>query len=101
MACHGSPPAVVFGGLDLQTAGVAGRVVGKAAFTGAGGLCGEMGDLLEPGTLPATGILMDKIRFAQDCGAGMPFGALAPLAAAEQECLQTWANGLVMMAGGN
>lgn len=98
MACHGSPPAVVFGGLDLQTAGVAGRVVGKAAFTGAGGLCGEMGDLLEPGTLPATGILMDKIRFAQDCGAGMPFGALAPLAAAEQECLQGWANDLVMTA---
>lgn len=90
-----------FGNLDLEADGVAGRVVGQAAYAEAGGLCGGMGDLLEPGTLPATGILIDKLRFTQDCGMGMPFGALAPLAAAEQECLQTWANGLVMMAGGN
>jgi hypothetical protein len=44
---------------------------------------------------------MDKTRFTQDCGAGTPFGALAPLSAAEQECSQTWANGLVMTAGDN
>ena len=99
MACHGSPPAVVFAELDLQTASVAARLVGQAAYTGAGGLCAGMGNLLDPDTLPATGILIDKIRFTQHCGAGMPFGALAPLAAAEQECLQGWANNLVMMAG--
>ena len=100
-ACHGSPPIATFGTLDLEADGVAGRVVGQAAYAEAGGLCGGMGNLLEPGTLPATGILIDKLRFTQDCGMGMPFGAVAPLAAAELECLQTWANGLVMMAGGD
>lgn len=60
-----------------------------------------MGNLLDPSTLPATGILMDKLRFKQECGGGMPFGALVPLTAAEQECFQMWANGLVTMAGGN
>lgn len=102
LLCHGNPPTPTFGNLDLESPGAAARLVGQPAYTGTGGLCAGMGNLLDPGTLPATGILMDKIKFTQDCGTGMPYGALTPLPAADQDCLQRWANDLVMtMMAGN
>jgi hypothetical protein len=96
--CHNSPPPIIYADLDLMSAGVAQRLVGKPAYTGASGACQGMGNLLNAGVLPATGILMDKILGNPTCGATMPY-ALPLLSPADQACLQAWANGLV--AGSN
>ena len=97
--CHGSTPA--FANLDLMSAGVETRLVGKPTAVGApGSACNGTGTLLNKGTLPATGILIDKINFRTGvCGAGMPLGAPAPITAADLTCLQQWANGLVSTVG--
>jgi hypothetical protein len=98
-SCHTSPPQTIYANLDLESSGVAARLVGVAAYTGASGACAGRGNLLDPGTLPATGILIEKINFSQTCGSGMPFAALAPLSQSDLDCLQAWANGLVASAG--
>jgi len=97
--CHSNPPQIIYANLDLQSSGVAARLVGVKAYTGASGECVGLGNLLDRGTLPATGILIDKINFMQTCGAGMPYGALAPMAQTDIDCLQAWANGLVASVG--
>jgi hypothetical protein len=97
--CHSYPPQIVYANLDLQSSGVAARLVGVKAYTGASGACAGSGDLLASGTLPATGILIDKINFTQTCGSGMPYGALTPMSASDIACLQAWANGLVAGVG--
>jgi hypothetical protein len=94
--CHTNPPTPTFANLDLMSAGVAQRLVGQPASTNSAGVCGGLGNLLNPTTLPATGILIDKINFKTGvCGAGMPYGTASPIAAADLACLQAWANGLV------
>jgi hypothetical protein len=92
--CHSAASAASFANLDLMSDGVAMRLVGVAAATGNNGMCGGKGNLLDKTTLPATGILIDKIKGTQTCGVRMPQGGM--LSAADTACLQAWANGLVM-----
>jgi hypothetical protein len=99
LQCHSYPPPIVYANLDLQSSGVATRLVGVKAYTGASGSCAGMGNLLDSGTLPATGILIDKINFTKTCGSGMPYGALVPMSQTDIDCLQAWANGLVASVG--
>lgn len=99
LQCHSYPPQIVYANLDLQSSGVATRLVGVKPYTGASGSCAGMGNLLDRGTLPATGILIDKINFTQSCGYGMPYGALTPMSQTDIDCLQAWANGLVAGVG--
>jgi hypothetical protein len=97
--CHTNPPSLIYANLDLLSPGFAQRLVGKPAYTGASGSCGGMGNLLNPTTLPATGILIDKINFVQTCGVGMPATSSVPMSAGDVSCLQAWANGLVAGVG--
>jgi hypothetical protein len=55
--------------------------------------------LLNLGTLPATGILIDKINFKSTCGASMPYGNPQKLPSTALDCLQAWANGPVASVG--
>jgi hypothetical protein len=98
-SCHLSPPQPIYANLDLLSPGVAARLVGVPAYTGAAGACSGQGNLLNAGTLPATGILIDKIDFLQTCGTGMPFGTATPLSAGDRQCLHAWASGLVAAVG--
>jgi len=92
--CHSAASKANFADLDLMSDGVAMRLVGVAATTGSTGMCSGKGNLLDKTTLPATGILIDKIKGTQTCGVRMPQGGM--LSAADTACLQAWANGLVM-----
>jgi hypothetical protein len=96
--CHVTPPQIIYAGLDLQAPNVAQRLVGVPAYTGASGACAGRGNLLDRGTLPATGIFIDKINFTQSCGDGMPYMG-SKMTDAEITCLQSWANGLVASVG--
>jgi hypothetical protein len=75
--CHSATAKAAYADLDL----------------GANGVCGGKGNLLNKTTLPATGILIDKIKGSQTCGVRMPQGGM--LTPADTTCLQAWANGLV------
>jgi hypothetical protein len=101
LSCHNPGSDSSFANLDLMSDGFAQRLVGQPASTAtsANGQCAGMGNLLNRGTLPATGIFIDKINFKLGvCGEGMPFGGVA-LAATDLACLQAWANGLVVSVG--
>jgi len=100
-SCHSKASASAFGDLDLESAGVASRLVDKPASTntGANAKCGGKGNLINKGTNPATGIFIDKINFkAGECGDGMPYlGSKLPTA--DLQCLTQWATWLA--AGNN
>jgi len=99
--CHTSPPlAVVYTSLDLLAANAAARLVGYAADSAnaSADMCAGKGNILNRSTLPATGILIDKINGVQTCGQAMPF-ATTPLAQSDKDCIQAWANGLVQSVG--
>jgi hypothetical protein len=89
--CHST--AGPSGGLDLQAADIASRLVGKPASVGKGGACDGMGMLLDAGSNPATGIFINKITLMDGdpklCGATMPQGGT--LSSTELTCLTTWA----------
>jgi len=96
-ACH-TTASSAFGNLDLISADVGSRLVGVASKGPASPSgCMGKGDLLESGSSPATGILIQKIKKMQTCGTEMPPGST--LAQDDIACLQAWANGLV--AGSN
>jgi hypothetical protein len=92
-SCHNPAGQATFADLDLMSDGVATRLVDVPATTGGTGMCSGKGNLLDKTTLPATGILIDKIKGTQTCGGRMPLGG--SLSSAETDCLQAWANGLV------
>jgi hypothetical protein len=74
------------------------RMVGKVAPGGGAGtlasMCGGMNRVyLNPGSNPATGLFIDKLKANPPCGARMP-NIGVELSAAELACVQTWANGL-------
>jgi hypothetical protein len=94
--CHASE-SPSFGNLDLLAPGVATRLVGHAAQGPAPTGCMGQGNLLETGTVPAKGILIQKINKTQTCGTEMPPGG--NLSPSDIACLQAWADGLV--AGSN
>jgi hypothetical protein len=104
--CHTMSTAPFSGGLDLVTPNVAQRLVGKPTATMNSmnqAMCGGKGNLLNRGTLPATGIFIDKIKAnpavpGSVCGSPMPLGG-SMLAQEDLDCLQAWANGLVNSVG--
>ena len=97
--CHNSGSASSFANLDLMTAGVETRLVNVPAATSGGmAACGGKGFLLNKGVVPATGILIDKLKGTQTCGISMPWDQ-PMLGAADIACLQAWANGLVTTVG--
>jgi hypothetical protein len=102
IGCHSTLSAPYVGGLDLESAGAAQRLVGKPTATPNAmnnALCSGKGNLLNRGTLPATGVFIDKINQIPGlCGNPMPFGA-EKLAQQDLDCLQSWANGLVNSVG--
>jgi hypothetical protein len=100
-SCHTNPPQLIYANLNLSTAAAQQNLVGQAAYTGASGECSGMGFILNKGTPPATGILIDKINGRQTCGASMPQSPLPLLSSTDIACLQAWANGLVNAAGPN
>jgi hypothetical protein len=100
--CHSPGAATFSAGLDLMSDGVAMRLVGKPAATANvnnGAMCAGKGNLLNRGTLPATGILIDKINAITGlCGFPMPLEG-DKLQQEDLDCLQAWANGLVNSIG--
>jgi len=102
IGCHSMSDGPFVGGLDLETAGVAQRLVGKPTATMTAtnqAMCAGKGNLLNRGTLPAKGILIDKInQLPGVCGNPMPLGG-AKLQPEDLDCLQAWANGLVNSVG--
>ena len=83
-------------GLDLASAGVAGRLLGKGPSTNVSGgaLCDSAGKpYLVAGSNPATGLLMDKMDAAKTtCGSTM--SVLGQLTASQLTCLSDWATGV-------
>jgi hypothetical protein len=98
IGCHNTPDMGAAANLDLASSGVAQRLVGQSG-SATGGACMGVMSLLNRGTLPATGILIDKINFKLTCGASMPYGNPQKLPATDLDCLQAWANGLVASVG--
>jgi hypothetical protein len=93
--CHGTMPAA---GLDLLSPGWEARLLGGAPTRGAGLLektmCADQGRVyLVPGSNPAVGLLMDKLRPNPPCGHQMPYG-LPALQPADVACFQAWATAL-------
>ena len=64
-------------------------------------LCAGQGPYLAAGTLPATGLFMDKVKETTTpaCGVLMPQVG-TKLTASEFDCVQSWANALVMAGPG-
>jgi hypothetical protein len=69
-------------------------------------MCSTNGPYLAAGQLPATGLFLKKLTNNPGCGVQMPqLASLGYLNQTEMQCVQSWANGLVMAAmnggGGN
>jgi hypothetical protein len=93
--CHDTSDAPFSGGLDLTVnSSIGSRLVGGSAGTVAqNSSCTGMGPYLDPGSNPATGLLIDKVKATFPCGNQMPFGG-TPLTAQQQTCLVQWATTL-------
>lgn len=86
---------------DMVSPGLAERLVGVMP-PGGGNVPSACGDstmpYLVPGSNPATGLFMDKIKNANPaCGNRMPIGGMVN--ATDLDCFQRWANAAVMAAG--
>ncbi len=90
--CHAASSAGG-AGLDLASAGVAGRLLGQGPSTNAaaGALCTDAGKpYLVASSNPATGLLMDKIDAAKvTCGSSMAL--IGQLTSTQVTCLSAWA----------
>lgn len=74
--------------------GLATRLLGVAPAGGGAlpSLCSGMSKIyLVKGSVPATGLFLDKISSNPGCGMRMPYN-LPPLSTKEIACLQSWAN---------
>jgi hypothetical protein len=78
-------------GLDLASAGVAGRLLGKPSNATANPVCASntMPYLLA-GSDPATGFLFDKLQAQPSCGTPMP-QIPGPLGQTDMDCMNDWA----------
>lgn len=88
-----------YAGLDLTPGpGVAARLVGVKSPGAAGSACGTISEpYLNAGTDPPTGLLIDKItEKSPPCGAAMPYPGITLLPASTQNCIEQWAEGLIM-----
>lgn len=100
-SCHIPGPlnAGSSGGLDMTVdANIGSRLVGvmSVGTTDNGSKCmGNSTPYLDPGSNPATGLLIDKIQQKNPpCGDQMPYAAPFPLTATQQTCLIQWATTL-------
>ncbi len=93
VGCHATASASV--GLDLEAANPESRMIGKP--TGAGTSC-PGGTLLVAGSIPASGVFIDKItNHPPTCGgAAMPL--VGSLTGTELTCLTNWANSVTATA---
>ena len=89
-ACHAA--ATHEAGLDLESAGVIGRLLGKAPDPASSVSCmSSTMQYLIAGTTPAQGLMIDKLNQTPSCGAPMPY-PLGGIPAATKACLVEWAN---------
>jgi hypothetical protein len=106
--CHDTADAPTSAaGLDLTlNATIGSRLVGVVSpgDATAGSLCGgDTTPYLKPMSNPAAGLLIDKITLPNNsaglCGDAMPYPGVTRLTAAQQTCVEQWAEGLIMAAG--
>jgi hypothetical protein len=106
--CHDTADApLAAAGLDLTlNATIGSRLVGVASpgdtnASGAPACAGKT--YLDPTSNPATGLLIDKVTLPNGsaglCGQAMPYPGTSRLTAAQQTCVEQWAEGLIMAAG--
>jgi len=99
--CHSKTGAATLGaGLDLESAGVGARLLGKGPVkdtTGGAACMAQTKPYLVPNSNPPDGLLFDKTdatKFAAlNCGSQMPIGGM--LTPAQQTCLSSWAAGVI------
>jgi hypothetical protein len=94
VACHDARGT--FGGFDMQSAGWEARLVGgmPKGVTSASSCTGGGRVYLVPGSAPATGLFLEKLKASTTtCGDPMPLLA-DPLDAKALACVQQWANAL-------
>lgn len=87
--CHGAAEAA--GGLDLESPGLARRLVGVRGSMSCRGVA-----LVDP-SRPEASLMVAKLRATPGCGARMPLAG-TPLTAAQIECVRAWADGLARAA---
>jgi hypothetical protein len=106
--CHDTASApLAAAGLDLTlNATIGSRLVGVASpgDTNASGTQACAGQTyLVPMSNPPMGLLIDKITLPNNsaglCGQAMPYPGTSRLSAAQQTCVEQWAEGLIMAAG--
>ena len=99
IGCHDS--TTMEGGLDLTpNSAIGSRLVGVTSTgNGPDSVCGGK-TYLVTGSNPASGLLIDKIKGAQTCGAGMPYPGASLLPASQQACIEQWAEGLITPGAG-
>jgi hypothetical protein len=95
-ACHDRSGSAA--GFDMATPGWEKTLVGRYPSTGGvpglESMCGAAGmPYLVPGSQPAAGLFLSKLRDPSPCGAEMPTVS-GPLTPGELECVQRWANAL-------
>src|SRR5205085_9973029 len=99
IGCHDSFATAA--NFDMTTTGWQTRLVGvNPKGSGANpAKCASNGSYLAPGTQPATGLFLDKVNpnTTPPCGVLMPQVG-TPLSMTEFDCVQSWANALVMAA---
>jgi hypothetical protein len=91
--CHDSSGSSA--GLNLTADGLPGRLLGQSPKANMGlvvSSCAGMGKVyLNPGSNPATGLLIDKLTPTfGGCGMRMPSGG-SPLTDSQMECVRSWA----------
>ncbi len=92
VGCH-SPASALNAGLDLSSDNVAERLLNKTSNGSGASTCGfSTTPYLIPGSNPADGLLIDKVRNVQpECGAQMPWVNPAAWSADDTACLIDWA----------
>lgn len=99
IGCHDSNS--MEGGLDLTpNSTIASRLVGVTSTgNGPDSVCGGK-TYLAASSNPASGLLIDKIKGTQTCGAGMPYPGASLLPSVQQTCIEQWAEGLINLGTG-
>jgi hypothetical protein len=78
-----------------------GPTIDGGAITSLQSMCTGMGfNYLDPGSSPATGLLLKKLAGTAGCGMRMPYAPAPAVTSADMACIQTWANGLTAGHGG-
>jgi len=87
--CHGTTAPAA--GLELFTkTGLTGRLLGQPSNATANPVCASnTKPLLENGSNPATGFLLDKLVNPAPCGTPMP-QVPGPLSQTEMDCMKAW-----------